>query len=230
MYFLTSLFIAANIFAGDVATFVDKGFSKDGKYYIFGQYGRTDKKYQGWAEIYQVDIASNDYVDGGVFRTKPSAATVDKTGLEVYESLEAKSFYYFKKIETKPASPEHVLYILDDPKKEGTDTIQFKDFRTGNEGAYSYSVSLYQTVVTNKAGEKSSSFYIMVEKKDAQGNVVFKKKVGNPDIQRKLITGYKIIKIMCDDSEKNMIFVVEKTQTDDTGISIRYMVEAAKID
>ena len=35
--------------AGDVASFVDKGFSEDGKYYVFGQYGRTDKKYQGWA-------------------------------------------------------------------------------------------------------------------------------------------------------------------------------------
>ena len=34
--------------AGDVATFVDKGFSEDGKYYVFGQYGKTDKKFQGW--------------------------------------------------------------------------------------------------------------------------------------------------------------------------------------
>ncbi len=39
--------------AGDVASFVDKGFSEDGKYYVFGQYGKTDKKYQGYAEIYQ---------------------------------------------------------------------------------------------------------------------------------------------------------------------------------
>ncbi len=37
--------------AGDVATFVDKGFSEDGKYYVFGQYGKTDKKFQGCAEL-----------------------------------------------------------------------------------------------------------------------------------------------------------------------------------
>ena len=61
--------------AGDVATFVDKGFSEDGKYYVFGQYGKTDKKFQGWAELYQVDIAANDYTDNGVFKTKPSAVT-----------------------------------------------------------------------------------------------------------------------------------------------------------
>ena len=82
--------------AGDVASFVDKGFSEDGKYYVFGQYGKTDKKYQGYAEIYQVDIAANDYVDNGVFTTKPTTVTADKGGKEVFEALEAKSFAYFR--------------------------------------------------------------------------------------------------------------------------------------
>ena len=89
---ITFLAASFNLFAGDVATFVDCGFSADGKYYVFGQYGKTDKKFQGWADIYQVDIEKNDYVDGGVFKIKPSAVTSDKTGLEVYESLEAKIF------------------------------------------------------------------------------------------------------------------------------------------
>ena len=119
----------AALCAGDVATFVDKGFSEDGKYYIFGQYGRTDKKYQGWAEIYQVDISKNDYVDGGVFRTKPSAVTSDKNGIQVYEALEAKSYYYFKNIKTKKADADHVLYVCDDVNKTGSDKIVFKDFR-----------------------------------------------------------------------------------------------------
>ena len=52
---------SVNLFAGDVATFVDCGFSADGKYYVFGQYGKTDKEFQGWADIYQVDIEKNDY-------------------------------------------------------------------------------------------------------------------------------------------------------------------------
>src|SRR5574344_2986248 len=83
-------------FAGDVASFVDKGFTEDGKYYVFGQYGKTDKKFQGWAELYQVDIAANDYTDNGVFKTKPSAGSAGKNGREVFEALEGKSFYYFK--------------------------------------------------------------------------------------------------------------------------------------
>ena len=38
----------------------------------------------------------------------------------------------------------------------------------------------------------------------------------------------KIERIMCDKSEKNLIFIVEKMIEDDTGISIRYMIEATK--
>ena len=52
--FVCSLFLIIGLSAlsaGDVATFVDKGFSEDGKYYVFGQYGKTDKKFQGWAEL-----------------------------------------------------------------------------------------------------------------------------------------------------------------------------------
>lgn len=218
------------LFAGDVATFVDKGFSEDGKYYIFGQYGRTDKKYQGWAEIYQVDIGKNDYVDSGVFKTKPSAVTADKNGVQIYEALEAKSYYYFKNIKTKPADPDHVLYVCDYNTKTGADKIVFKDFRADDmENADTYSIQLVSTVI-NKGKNVKSSFYINVEKKDKNGNVISTKKVGSPDIVRKGISNYKIERIMCDESEKKFIFVVEKILEDDAGISIRYMVEAAEID
>ena len=57
------LFIISAIFgayAGDSAVLVDNGFSSDGNYYIFGQYGRTDKNFQSWAEIFTVDIEKND--------------------------------------------------------------------------------------------------------------------------------------------------------------------------
>ena len=221
--------VAMFVSAGDVATFVDKGFSPDGKYYIFGQYGRTDKKYQGWAEIYQVDIEKNDYVDAGIFKTKPSAVTSDKSGSEVYESLEAKSYYYLKNIKTSVADADHVLYICDDVNKQGTDVIKFADYNGSSlDNPLTYNIELVPTV-TGKGKNVKSSFYINLEKKDANGNVVLSEKVGSPSIVRKGISGYKIEKIMCDPSEKNMIFVIEKIQEDDAGISIRYMVEAVKI-
>ncbi len=214
--------------AGDVATFVDMGFSEDGKYYVFGQYGKTDKKFQGWAEIYQVDIAANDYTDNGVFKTKPSAVTADKKGREVFEALEGKSYYYFKDLKCQTANMDHVLYILDDVNKSGTDEIVFKDFRSADlENADVYNIKLYPTV--NGSGKNArSSFYIMLEKKNAAGEVITSRKIGSPDINRKGVTNYKIECIFSDKSEKNLIFVIEKMMEDDTGTSIRYMIEAAK--
>ena len=45
-----------NLFAGDAAAFVDLGISSDGRTYAFGEYGKTDRQFQGYAEIYTVDI------------------------------------------------------------------------------------------------------------------------------------------------------------------------------
>lgn len=229
---LSAILMTTTLFAliaGDVATFVDKGFSEDGKYYIFGQYGRTDKKYQGWAEIFQVDISKNDYVDGGVFRTKPSAVTSDKSGIQVYEALEAKSYYYFKNIKTKVSDADHVLYVCNDVEKTGTDKIVFKDFRSDDmKTADTFNIQLISTVIGSGKNVKSS-FKIIVERKNVNGTVLSKTIVGSPDIVRKGISGYKIERIMCDESETKFIFVVEKIQEDDSGISVRYMVEAAEI-
>ena len=214
--------------AGDVATFVDKGFSEDGKYYVFGQYGKTDKKFQGWAELYQVDISANDYTDNGVFKTKPSAVTADKNGRDVFEALEGKSYYYFKDLKCEVADIDQVLYILDDVNKSGTDEIVFKDFRSADlEKADVYNIKLYPTV-NGKGKNARSSFYIMLEKRDAEGQLLLSRKIGSPNITRKGVTNYKIERIFCDKSGKDLIFVIEKMMEDDTGTSIRYMVEAAK--
>ena len=219
----------AALSAGDVATFVDKGFSEDGKYYVFGQYGRTDKKYQGWAEIYQVDIAKNDWVDGGVFKINPTAVTADKAGVDVYESLEGKNYYYLRDLKCKVADADRVLYILDDVNKTGTDEIVFTDFNNSTvDSPNTFHIQLVPTI-NGKGKNVKSSFYIWVEKKDADGNTISKTKVGSPDVVRSGISNYKIERIMCDPSQTNFIFVIEKIQEDDTGISIRYMVEAAKI-
>lgn len=211
--------------AGDVAVFVDKGFSGDGKSYVFGQYGRTDKKFQGWAEIIQVDLASNDYADGGFFSIKPTSVTADKTGSEVFESLEAKSYYHLKNLDLKKANPDHVLYVCEDGNKKGTDKISFKDFRNSLlEDSVSYSIQLVPTY-EGKGMNSSSSFYINVEKKDSEGNTIGTVKVGNPEIKRKGVTGYKIEKIFCDEACRNLVFVVEKMVEDSNGISVRYMIE-----
>ena len=226
---LAFLFLALSANAGDVASFVDKGFSSDGKYYVFGQYGMTDKKFQGWAEIYQVDIAANDFVDSGIFRTKASPATADRQGKNLYDALEDKSSSYFDRLNLKKANADHVLYILDDVHKSGTDEIIFKDFRSASlDNQNSYKITLIPSVKGSGKNAKSS-FYIKLEKFDADGYLLNTQTIGSPSIWRKGVTNYKIERIFCDESEENLIFIVEKMIEDDTGISVRYMVEAASL-
>ena len=139
------------------------------------------------------------------------------------------SYYYFKNYHSEKANIDNVLYILDDVNKKGTEEIVFKDFRGSEiENPNSYHIQLVPTF-EGKGKNVKSSFFIMIEKQDADGNVIARQKVGSPEIKRKGITDYKIERIFCDNSEKSLIFVIEKTLEDDTGISIRYMVEAAKL-
>ena len=222
---LSSLFCC---FAGDSAVFVDNGFSKDGSFYIFGQYGRTDKNYRGWAEIYTVDVAKNDYVDSGVFRDAYKDS--EKNGKEIYEQLYARNNDKLKKYECSTPKPDQVLYIREDDKKNSTDEIVFKDFVGSlGDGHATYHVDLVQEV-TGSGLNVRSSFFIMVEKQDLKGNVLARQKFGNPSITRKGVSGYRIERIVCDNAGKSLVFVVEKTMVDKTGINIRYMIETGNLN
>lgn len=222
--------LTAALFAGDVATFVEGGWSSDGEIFVFGQYGKTDKSFQGWAELIEVDIAKNDYAKNGYFSIKPSAVTAGKNGREVYESLEAKSFFSTKPLNLKKTEPDQILYLCEDPSKKGLDVITFKDFLGSSiDNPTSFTVTMNPTVTGSGANAKSS-FYILIEKKDASGKVIASQKVGNPEISRKGITNYKIEQILSDKTGKKMIFVVEKTMEDKTGLNVRYMVEACVLN
>ncbi|UTD03276.1 DUF2259 domain-containing protein [Treponema socranskii] len=214
--------------AGDAAVFVDAGFSSDGSIYLFGQYGKTDKSFRGWAEIYTVDVAKNDFVKGGTYKIQPSSVTAGKSGREVYDSLAAKSYFDTKKYNCTPASPDQILYICGDENKDGSDEIVFKDF-AGKLGSKStYRIRLIPTV--RGTGENAkSSFYILMEKLDENGSVVSRQKIGSPDVVRKGVTSYKIEKILCNKSGDGIAFIVAKTMEDKTGVLIRYMAETAKL-
>ena len=74
-----------------------------------------------------------------------------------------------------------------------------------------------------------SSFFITLEKKDGDGNVISRNIVGSPDIKRKKVTDYRIDRIFSDKTGRNLVFVVEKTLSDVNGSSIRYMVETIRL-
>jgi len=228
-YVICTCALIYSLYAGDAAVFVDNGFSADGKYYIFGQYGKTDKKFQGWAEIFTIEVAANDFVSGGIFRTKPSAVTADKSGKEVYEALAAKSYFETRKYNCTPVIPERILYIRENDGGNGAEEIVFKDFVSSvSREQAQYAVKLFPNV--NGSGMNvSSSFYIELRKRGMDGETLAYQKIGSPDIVRPNVKKYKIDRILCDKSGKNVVFVIAKTMEDKTGTNIRYMVETARL-
>ncbi len=221
------IFVAAAFmsFAGDAAAFVDLGFSSDGKTYVFAEYGKTDHNFQGYAEIYTVDITKNDFVDGGVFRTLPSNSTAAKNGKKVYEELYSKASWFLKKYNLKPAEADNLLYVRDDTKSSDSEIV-FKDFESSSsDRSIYYHIKLEKNVV-GSGSDLKSSFFIGLEKQDENGHVISSNVVGSPDIKRKLVVDYAIDRIFSDKSGRNLIFVVEKKLADADGNSIRYMVEA----
>ena len=211
-------------FAGDVASFADIGFSEDGRVYIFGQYGKTDVTFKPWAQIFAVDVAANQYVKGEVFKYLDE--NCDISGKAAFDSLKAKSEWKLSKYNATPAGSETLLYLRTDESKAAEDEIVFKDFVS--EGSGIYHVKLVPTFRgTGKACQ--SKFYIDVSKQDENGNVIKAFKAGTPDFERKGVTGYIIEKIFTDKSGKSLVFVVKKTEENNSGKSIRYMVETYRL-
>lgn len=227
---LAGLFALSFVFfihAGDAAVFVNKGFSEDGNFFVFAQYGKVDKTFQAWAELYTVDIKQNDYVDGGVFKILPTKETSRKKAGAVYAELLSKNSNYIEKLNLSAAKADQILYIREDEKKSSTDEIVFKDFTysIGAEQA-KYKIKLVPTYEGEGVNTKSS-FFITVEKQDEDGNIVARQNVGSPSIKRRGVVAYKIERIECDASGRKIVFVIEKQVRDKTGLNIRYMVEAA---
>ena len=219
---------AAGVFAGDAASFDDIGFSADGKYYIFGTYGKTDMKYEPWAEIYTVDVAANNFVKGEVYKSKKGDVASDASGKDAYDKLRSAAEWKLAKYNAKPSAIEKLLYIRDLESKAPTDEIVFKDFENSTEeNSIYYNIKLVPTV-EGKGKNVASKFYINVVRKDENGNILSSLKVGTPDFKRKGISGYTIDKIFTDASGKSLVFVVQKKLVDNTGTSIRYMVETCR--
>jgi len=224
--FLCALLLGtATVFAGDAAVFSDIGFSSDGRVYIFGQYGKLDKTYEAWAEIYTVDVAENVFVKNEVYKTKNTSGS----GKNAYDKLVKKNS---DKINKYNCSKKQIpLYVRESNTKAPGDEIVFKDFDGSAEEGKDiyYNIKLVCQKSWNRGPTVQSSFYINLEKKDSEGNIIFSKKVGTPDYWRKNITSYRIDRIFTDPEGKSIVFIVEKTLKDDKGTSIRYMVETLRL-
>jgi predicted secreted protein len=221
---ITGFALSAALWAGDTATFVDLGFSPDGRTYMFAQYGVQSGVLKPWADLFVVDVPRNNFVSGGKFsyiHDKPVVAGQDGSGA-LYRII-TKNNAIADRYGVNFLFQGQPLYIsLDGPSAPG-ETIEFRDFENGA----SYKAALVPSVEGSGTSLKSS-FYIDLERTGKDGSRKTYT-VGTPQLKRPLVASYRIRKVMIAPHDGSMILVIEMKKQNGADYDIRYMVEALRL-
>ena len=214
---------ALSAFAGDAAAFQNLGFSPDGRYFMFAQYGVSESGSQPYAQIFTVDVPRNRFVPGGVRKSSGRRAVEPGTdGRSALFNLLADVLPLKKKYGIDHAVTGRLLYILLDGAQPLPE-LAFRDFQTDK----SYKVVLNQSSAGSGTGVKSS-FHLLVTVEDSSGGTR-SYTAGNPDYWRDGVRGYRIRQILLAPDERSLVFAVERAEEDPAGASVRYMVETLKL-
>lgn len=206
------------LLAGDVANFVNLGFSDNGKFFAFGEYGMQDKTYRSYAKIYIVDVAKNAFVSSGVFKTSPSAITANKESKSVFLGLENRATNALVQSGIKSQNEGRPIYAQTEKTKNNTN-FEFRDFETNHT---------YNVILHKKTKNLSAAFYITFNVISPDGSKA-SYEVGNKDYFRSGVKDYSIKKVLINSANDALVFIVEKVISDPSGDCIRYMVETIKL-
>ncbi len=209
--------------AGDKSEFVNLGFSPDGKFFLFGQYGYNSEKSISYADLYLVDVQKNIFVSGGVLKGEYTnylepGQSADGALYKLLESAMAlKKRYGIDFLEKgRP------LYIRIEETEESMDSLDFRDFETGSH----YGMTLHKNILSDEDGTPvKSSFYINLEYTGPSHSTV-SFKIGHPDYMRTGIGDYRIERVLTDPLGDSIVVILAKMDVD---LNIRYMVETVKI-
>jgi predicted secreted protein len=227
LFFITVLILSApNLWAGDIASFVDLGFSSDGRTYMFGQYGVQSQTLKPWADLFVVDAARNDFVPGGKIsyvHNIPVSGGQDGSG--VLYRLISQNTELARRYGVGFLLQGYPLYVsLTNRPETRTETVEFRDFEQNR--------SYRAVLVTHKEGTGDalrSSFYITLEYTGRDGikNI---RTAGSPEISRARISFYGIKKIMIAPGKRSMVFVIETRKPTNDSFDVRYMVEVLQLE
>jgi predicted secreted protein len=221
------IFNGLRLWAGDNASFVDLGFSPDGRIYMFAQYGVTSDSLRPWSELAVVDVPRNNFVEGGrVSYTHTRAVTNGQDGSGALYRLLARNGALADRYGVDFLLQGYPLYVsleTSDRAGDGGEFIEFRDFQAGA----SYKATLIPTL-EGSGNNLKSSFFINLEKTSKDGSKR-SYKVGTPTVKRPLISSYRIRKVVIAPQDGSLIFVIEMKKSGNGGFDIRYMVEALKL-
>jgi predicted secreted protein len=215
-----------SLWAGDTATFVDLGFSPDGKVYMFAQYGIQSGTLRPWADLFIVDVPKNNFVSGGrlsYVHNQPVVSGQDGSGA-LYRLI-AQNASMAEKYRINYCFQGQPLFIAVNGEAEFETRIPivFRDYESGAN----YRASLV-SYTEGFGANLRSSFYINLERTRRDGSRKTYT-VGNPQIKRPLIASYCIRKVMIAPHDGSMIFLIEMKKQEGDSFNIRYMVEALRL-
>ena len=223
LLFCLLLSLAGIGFAGDIASFQNLGFSDNGKYFVFGQYGVFQDSLELYAELYTVDVRANRFVpNGSLTATYGEKLEPGNTGIGALFTLFRSADDLIDRYGINHMKVGRLLYILvngDAPKSH----LEFRDFTTGR----SYTIDLVQAR-SGSGDSVSSSFHVNLAVKEKNGSQKYYT-VGLPNYRRAGVLQYKIRRIILSPDGMSLVFIVEKEEVSDSGINIRYMVETVNI-
>ncbi|MDR2802676.1 MAG: DUF2259 domain-containing protein [Treponema sp.] len=225
LFLIASVVFTHNLRAGDVASFVDLGFSQNGKIYMFAQYGVNEHNLHPWSELYIVDVDQNEFVSGGRISYKhDTPVALGQDGSAALLRVVSRNSEIIQKYRANFMHQGIPLFIsLEDVRTPDGHTIDFRDFERG----VFYSASLKSIVYGSGAGIRSS-FYIIFESR-ARNGVKKIYRVGNPDVKRAGVMTYSIKKAIVNPERSSIILVIEMTMKTNDGADIRYMIEALRL-
>lgn len=217
------VFLSVSGLPADTASFVDLGFSPDGKTYMFAQYGVETKTLKAWADLFVVDVTRNNFVnDGKLSFVNNSPVVFGQDGSGALYRLIAQNASLAERYRIDHCFQGQLLYVsLDPPAKSAP--IEFRDFETGS----AYRAVLVSSVEGSGTTLKSS-FYINVERTAQDGS---KKTytIGTPQLKRSLVASYCIHKVIVAPNDGSVIFVIEMRKLEGDSTNVRFMVEALRL-
>ena len=218
------LALTVSLSAGDLASFMNLGFSEDSRYFMFGQYGITGETTLPYGEIYLVDVHRNQFVSRGVwektFDQPPQAGQNGLGALLLFWDARERA----QELKISPLAKGRMVYLLvngEEPKTQ----VSFRDFKRGSQ----YHVTLNQQQFNGPSGI-SAAFHLNLSVTDKAGNIKTYT-IGLPNYKRPGVRQYRIRQIFFAPDEASLVFVVEREEEAATGaVNIRYMVETAYLN
>jgi len=217
------LLSAGSVFCGDIASFQNLGFSEDGRYFMFGQYGILEESLKHYAQLYVVDVGANKFVSDGILDVVyEEELEPGQSGISALFTLYQEAGPLVSKYRVNHMFTGRLLYILINGR-EPKSSLEFKDFIGGKR----YEVDLLQSTF-GPDDNVSAAFHInlsVIDDNGTENHFI----VGLPDYRRKGVRQYKIRQILLGPDEASLVLIVEKEETAGTGVDIRYMVETVTI-